>query len=218
MEPLCVIVGAGPGIGLSVAFRFATEGFRVALIARSPDKLDDYVQKMAAMGFEAHGFVADAADFAAITQVFKQIHNTLGPSRVLVYNAAQLRKAKPSELTADDLIEDLRTNAAGALHAVHQVLPAMQQQKAGTILFTGGGFAIEPMPPYASLGAGKAALRNLTYSLHAELAPVNIHVATVTVCGFVEPGTKFDPDTIAETYWELYGQKPGARERERILD
>lgn len=217
MEPLCVIIGAGPGIGLSVAFRFATEGFRVALIARTAEKLDDYIQKMELMNFSAQGFVADAADFPAMSQVFKQIHNTLGPASVLVYNAAAMRRAKPSELTADDLVEDFRVNVAGALHCAQLALPAMQERGGGCILLTGGGYGIEPAPPMASLGVGKAGLRNLAYSLHAELAPMNVHVATVTVCGLVSPGTKFDPDTIAEAYWQLYEQKPGARDREMLI-
>jgi hypothetical protein len=63
---------------------------------------------------------------------------------------------------------------------------------------------------------GKASLRNLCFSLAAELEPAGIHVATVTVAGFVEPGTYFDPDLIVEKYWELHSQPVGMWEREII--
>ena len=63
---------------------------------------------------------------------------------------------------------------------------------------------------------GKARLRNLCFGLAAELEPAGIHVATVTVAGFVQPGTDFDPDLIAEKYWELHNQPLGAWEDEII--
>ena len=66
----------------------------------------------------------------------------------------------------------------------------------------------------ASLGVGKAAIRNLAFSLHADLKDSGIHAATVTICGTVAPGTAFDPDRIAEAYWQLHTQAAGAFERE----
>jgi hypothetical protein len=70
------------------------------------------------------------------------------------------------------------------------------------------------MPAMASLGVGKAGIRNLAFSLFAELKDSGIHAATVTICGLVKPGTAFDPDKIAESYWALHAQPPGAFERE----
>jgi hypothetical protein len=43
-----------------------------------------------------------------------------------------------------------------------------------------------------------------------------VHVATVTIAGFVQPGTHFDPDRIAEAYWTLHTQEPGQWEREIV--
>jgi NAD(P)-dependent dehydrogenase (short-subunit alcohol dehydrogenase family) len=69
----------------------------------------------------------------------------------------------------------------------------------------------------ASLGAGKAALRNLAFSLHADLAPAGIHAGTVTICGTVKPGTAFDPDRIADSFWALHAQPAGSFEREVMV-
>jgi NAD(P)-dependent dehydrogenase (short-subunit alcohol dehydrogenase family) len=112
---------------------------------------------------------------------------------------------------------DLQVSVGGALAAVQAVLPAMRARGRGTLLLTGGGFAFEPMPPMASLGAGKAALRNLAFSLHADLAPAGIHAGTVTICGTVKPGTAFDPDRIADSFWALHAQPAGSFEREVMV-
>jgi short-subunit dehydrogenase len=90
----------------------------------------------------------------------------------------------------------------------------MKKKKKGTILFTGGGLSIEPYVDFASLAIGKAGIRNLTYSLAQECEPLGIHVATVTICGMVEKGTKFDPDKISEKFLELHLQKSGKFETE----
>lgn len=95
---------------------------------------------------------------------------------------------------------------AGALTAVQCVLPSMQAAGRGTIIFTGGGFALEPAADYASVSLGKAALRNLAFSLAHEMRGTAIHAGTVTICGMVKPGTHFDPNLIAETFVEFHKQ------------
>lgn len=83
----------------------------------------------------------------------------------------------------------------------------MKEAKRGTLLFTGGGLALDPLANFASVSLGKAALRNLVFSLAQELTPAGIHVATVTICGMVRPGTHFDPDTIAQSFLALHQQE-----------
>jgi short-subunit dehydrogenase len=161
-------------------------------------------------------YTADAADFASISSVFSQIHAQQGLTEVLVYNAVTVRRGLPSEVDADLLLSDFKVNVAGALAAAQQVIPHMKMQRKGTILFTGGGLALEPSAIYASLAVGKAGIRSLCFSLADELSVYDIHVATVTITGLVKPGTRFDPDVIAESYWRLYQQKPHSFEREII--
>lgn len=215
-KPVIAVVGAGPGVGLAVAKRFSREGFVVALIARRPDAIADYVVEIQRTGGEAHGFPADAADEASLQRAFAEIKERLGAPSVLVYNAAVLKQGRPSELSIPDFVHDFRVNVAGALVAAQAVIPDMRAKKSGTILFTGGGLALTPYAPVASLAVGKAALRNLAHSLGAELDPDGIHVGTVTICGFVKPGSHFDPDRIADAYWTLHSQGPGEHEREII--
>ncbi|MBC7919642.1 MAG: SDR family NAD(P)-dependent oxidoreductase [Ferruginibacter sp.] len=217
-QPVCTIVGIGPGIGLAVARRFAREGYVVAMVARKVEPLQRYQADLGAEGIEAHSFPADAADADSLTAAFSRIHQQLGTTQVLVYNAAVLVSAKPTELDAEKLVGEFRVNVVGALVAAQQVIGPMKAQKKGTILFTGGGLALQPFPPYASLAIGKAGIRSLAYTLGGELEVTGIHVATVTICGSVEPGTKYDPDVIAEEYWKLHCQPRGKWQREMVFE
>jgi NADP-dependent 3-hydroxy acid dehydrogenase YdfG len=211
--PVIAIVGMGPGVSAAVARRFSREGFKVAAIARRADALKAQTDALAG----AQGYVADAADPAALTAALARVAADHGAPSVLVYNAAAMRYKPLAQLSADELNADLRISIGGALAAAQAVLPAMREQGAGTLLFTGGGFAFEPMPAMASLGVGKAGIRNLAFSLFAELKDAGIHAATVTIGGLVKPGTAYDPDKIAEAYWALHAQPKGSFERELVL-
>jgi short-subunit dehydrogenase len=213
---VCTIVGMGQGVSMAVAKRFGKEGFAIAMISRRQSALDRYADQLRSVGIAALGFAADIADPAELKIALDSIHKTLGETEVLVYNAAVMRQAVPSELSPAQLNEDVRVNITGALIAAQHVLPAMKKHKRGTILFTGGGLALEPYPMYTSLAIGKAGIRSLAYSLYGELQTQGIHVATVTICGFVQPSTKFDPDRIAEEYWRLHTQPKGKWEREVV--
>jgi NAD(P)-dependent dehydrogenase (short-subunit alcohol dehydrogenase family) len=211
---VCAVVGMGPGLGLSIGRRFGREGFHVAMLARSRENLEACGRDLAAAGVDARPFVVDAGSEASLVAAFQAAREALGDPSVLVYNAAVMRQTAPSALDPEVLIRELGVNLVGALVSAQQVLPAMRAARRGTILFTGGGLALEPFPQLASLAIGKAGIRSLAVSLAKELEPEGIHAATVTVCGLVKPGTRFDPDTIAEEYWKLHVQPPGSWERE----
>jgi len=213
-DKILTIVGMGPGVSYSVAKKFANNGFSVAMIARNEKRLNDYENGFEKTGLRASGFRADASDEASLREAFEKIHNSMGNTTVLVYNAFSMRQSFPSQLKYSDCITDFKINVAGALFASQMVLPSMLEEKRGTILFTGGAFAITPMPAYASLGIGKAGLRNLCFCMYDELKSKNIHAATITIMGLVKPGSKWDPDLIAEEYWKLHLQKPGEFEKE----
>jgi len=215
-KPLCTIVGMGPGNGFSIARRFAKEGFVIAMISRPGDDLKSLQQKLKDLGYESHDFYAEAADFVQLRNTFAQVKKKLGDTEVLVYNVSIYREATPTQLDAETCVNDFRANAAAALVAVQQVVPAMKAKKQGAILITGGGQALNPLPLLSSLAVGKAAIRNLAWSLHSELKPFGIHAGTITINGQVKPGTKFDPDLISEEFWNMYSQKNGQFEREII--
>ncbi len=133
-----------------------------------------------------------------------------GPVDVLVYNAATWRDGPVLALTPEQLVEDFRVCAVSALVSARAVAPAMRARGQGTIIFTGGGFALFPSAVAPSLSIGKGAIRALALMLAAELAPSGVRVGTVTIMGVVAPGTKFDPDAIARRYLDIHRGAAGA--------
>jgi NAD(P)-dependent dehydrogenase (short-subunit alcohol dehydrogenase family) len=208
-RPVCVVIGFGAGVGAAVARRFAAGGFDVLGLARDPSRHAG----LAGPGIRLA--VADAADPASLEQAL--------PARtdVLIYNAyaATMAVAGPSSLMPDVIAADFAVNVVGALAAARTVLPGMRAAGRGSILFTGGGLALDPTGwlPAASLAIGKAGLRSLAQTLHAELLSQNIHAGTVTIAGTVATGTGFDPDRIADAFWDLHDDPPGAFRAEIIF-
>ena len=213
-----MIVGVGPQLGMAVAHRFAREGFRIGLVARRAEALSGYVDELRANGDTAVAYPADLADLSGIPGLFAQISKEIGSPDVLVYNASAASYGVPSQLSDEQLLRDLNVNVVGALACAREVIPAMRERGDGTIILTGGGFALNTYAPMASLGIGKAALRSLALNLGAELEPAGIHAATVTILGEVREGTLFDADRIAEAYWQLYAQPPGNWSRELLYN
>lgn len=215
MTGCCIIVGAGPGIGAAVARRFGQAGFPLALISRRPD---DLAGQLGAQGHTARSYAADAGDEAALTAAIEAAQGDLGPAGVLVYNAAALVREAATGVSAAQLLQRLSVSVGGALTATRAALPGMRAARSGTILMTGGGLALHPSAAYATLSVGKAALRALALTLAEELAPDGIHVATVTVAGTVKAGTPFDPDRVAQVYWDLHAKSAGQWKREVVFD
>jgi short-subunit dehydrogenase len=213
---VCAVVGAGPGLGAAIARRFGREGYHLALLARRLESLEEQTQAFKSSGIEAEAFQADASEPSSLENAFQRVQQQLGNPEVLVYNAAALKPGRLKDLTSEDLVQDFKVNLVGAMVAVQQVVAGMREQKRGTILLTGGGLALEPSPQYVSLSIGKAAIRNFCFSLAKELERDGIHVATVTIAGFIRPGTKFAPDAIADTYWQLHSQEKAAWQREIV--
>ena len=214
MDKVIFIIGTGPGVSASVARRFGREGYAVGAIARSTDKLAQQVTALRDSGIQSAGATADAGQPASLRKAIGALRAELGEPAVLVYNAAGVSYRPLAEVDAERFAADLSVSVVGAFTAAQEVLPAMRARRSGTLLLTGGGFAFEPMPVMASLGAGKAAIRNLAFSLNAELKDSGVRAATVTICGNVAAGTAFDPDRIAETYWQLHVQPAESFERE----
>jgi short-subunit dehydrogenase len=205
-QKICVVIGVGEGLGFAIARRFGLEGYHLAIMARRSQALVKYQKMLEQDKIESNTYSVDVADAKAVSDAFTHLQQTIGIPEVLVYNAAALRVGDPFSMTADDLINDFKVNVAGALTAVQHAVPGMRQLGHGTILLTGGGLALEPSPQVVSLSIGKAAIRNFGLSLAKQLEEANIHVASVTICGNIAPGTHFAPDAIAQIYWQLHSQ------------
>lgn len=198
-------IGTGPGMGLDTAERFAREGFRVVLSARSLDRVNALAQQLQSKGYAAEARAVDAGNASSVATLVAGVLKDHGSIEVVHYNAASLHKDTVLSQAPESFNTDLAVNIGGALSTIQAVLPSMTQNASGTILLTGGGFGLCPPPDFVSIGVGKAGLRALANGLFEDLKSKGVHIATVTICMFVEPGSK-DSKAIADHYWTLHGQ------------
>jgi len=190
-----LIVGAGPGLGLSVAAAFDRAGHDTILAARDTARLQN-----AAAGLT----YATAAPFdAGALGKMAAALRPLGQIDVLIWNASVMRSGYVADLDPARLEQEWRVNVAGAVQATRLLLPGMVARGRGAILFTGGGLASDPWPQWASLAMGKAALKNFALGLYKEAAPQGIAISNIEIRGIIAPGGPFDPDLIAAEYLRL---------------
>ncbi|WP_122813487.1 SDR family oxidoreductase [Pseudomonas viridiflava] len=202
-------IGTGPGMGIATARRFAQEGFRVILSARNEGRVQALADGLKAEGFDAEALVVDASNTAAVAKLVAEVEEHYGPIDVQHYNAANLRKSDIAAQPTDTFVPDLAVNIGGALAATQAILPAMAKRTAGTILHTGGGFALYPSPDFLSLSIGKAGIRALVLGLFESAKAQGVHIGTVTVAANVAPDSK-EADAVAEHFWKLHSQPVGA--------
>jgi len=213
------VVGVGPGIGASVATKFAKEGFSVALIARTKEKLDPVATNIAKYNTKILSVTADATDPVQVKEAFDKIKKELGPVNVLVYNCSSALRCSILDIKPEQFELSFKTSCAGALYCSQQVLPSMITDKQGTIIFTGATGSLRGSANFASFASGKFALRALAQSMAREFGPQGVHVSHVIIDGAVEsdywkkknsPQKPIDsylsPDAIANNYWLLHTQ------------
>jgi len=124
--PTIAIVGAGPGLGASIARVFGGHGFDVGLISRSKDKLDTLVAQLADAGINAAAFPADVADRPALATALDSAAAHFGGIDVLEYSPyGGLTSINPQEITVDNLQPEIEDSLYGAVTAAQAVLPRM---------------------------------------------------------------------------------------------
>lgn len=198
-----LLVGAGPGLGVAIARRFAVGGYRVTLVARSSDGLGKLAQGLADTGATIETMSADAGDPEQLRARLTALYHERGAPGLVVYNAAM---GTPDQLLTSTVVHlhaAYAVDVVGAIVVAQVAGPAMRAAGFGTIMVTGGGFADHPIAALATLSLGKAALRSAATMLGADLEPDGVRVATLTIAGQIVAGTSFDPERIAERYWEV---------------
>ncbi len=210
-----LIVGAGSGLSASLARAFAKAGMRVALAARSVDKLAAIAQETG-----AKTYACDASKPEQVERLFAALDSDGSAPDVVVYNASYRTRGPVAELDPAEVEKSLAVSAFGgflvAQAAVRRVLPRGH----GAILFTGASASVKGYAQSAPFAMGKFALRGLAQSMARELQPKGIHVAHVVIDGGIrsarrteppdQPDSLIDPDAIAESYMYVLRQPRSA--------
>jgi short-subunit dehydrogenase len=171
-----IVTGASSGIGEAIARLFAAEGARLALVARSFDKLEALARSL---GSGAVPIRADMANPAEVREMVRLAAERFGRVDILINNAGVGMYASFADAPPEQIEHLIRTNWLGPMHAVQAVVPHMRKQGGGQIInisSVAGKISIPWMATYCST---KFALNALSYSLRMELEEEDIQVISV---------------------------------------
>src|SRR5262249_2553726 len=126
-----LVTGSGRGIGRSIALRFAEEGARVALLARSIDQLTETARSVAELGCACAAIPADVRAPDAIRAAVERAEQELGPIEILVNNAGVFLYKPFLSLSAENWENVIATNLTGAANVCRAVLPGMVARRRG---------------------------------------------------------------------------------------
>ena len=180
-----LVTGASQGIGRACALALAAAGARVALAARSEDKLNQVAAEIAAKGGSAAVFTLDIASDESIKACAKAAISHFGAIDILVNNAGITRDNLALRMKRADWDEVLHTNLTGSFLMTQAVLSAMLRARWGRIVNITSVVGETGQAGQANYAASKAGLIGLTKSLARELASRNITVNAVAP-GFIE--------------------------------
>ncbi|MFK7842378.1 MAG: SDR family NAD(P)-dependent oxidoreductase [Sphingorhabdus sp.] len=195
MVDVCMIIGAGAGIGGHVGKRFAQDGYHVALCRRSDqDGLDRMVSEIEAAGGSASGHILNAADEGAIEQLIDEIEADIGPINVAVYNlGAQIGNRALADTPLKTFELGWRIGNLGVFRVAQKLFPLMVARGGGALLVTSATSAMRGNAGQHSHAAAMGGRRMLCQSLNAEFAAQNIHVAHILIDSAVNA-----PDTLGK--------------------
>lgn len=217
-DPVCLISGVGPGTGAALARRFASGGYRVAMLARSHERLKALEAEIEG----SRGYACDVSDAEAVRTTVAQVRGDLGAPGVLVHNAVSGSFGDFLEIDPERLRANFDVNVMGLLYLARAVVPAMIEAGRGAIMVTGNTAARRGMPRFAGFAPTKAGQRILAESMARTLGPQGIHVAYLVIDAVIDlewtrrrmPDQPDDffirPDAIAENVWHVTHQDPSA--------
>src|SRR4029453_12892589 len=177
MKPVCLVIGAGAGIGGNVGRLFAQKGYHAVLCRRSDaDGLRKMVAEIEGDGGSALGFLLNAAEEKSIEQSGAATQADIGPIEVVVYNlGAQIgdRALKDTSYKAFEM--GWRLGTFGLFRLAQTLCPRMEARGTGTILVTSATAAVRGNRGQHSHAAAMGGRRMLCQTLNAEFAPKGIH-------------------------------------------
>lgn len=217
-DRVALVAGVGRGTGGAVARRFAADGYRVALVARSAPRLKEFEAELPG----SLALPCDITDPAALDAMLARCRATLGEPDVVVHNAARGSWGSFLDIDPADVERNFQVNTMSLLHLARAVAPAMIDRGAGAIIVTGNTSTWRGKPDFSGFAPTKAAQRILAEAMARELGPQGIHVAYVVIDAIIDlrwtrrrhPGLPDEryarPDDIAETVYQVAHQPRSA--------
>ncbi len=182
---LAVVTGAGRGIGLAIALKFAAEGADVVCVSRTAENSERAAEAVRAAGRRAWAHAVDVADGAAVSAVAERILADTGRVDVLVNNAGVTRDGLLMRMSEADWDAVLNTNLKGAFLFTRAFARTFLKQRSGRIVNVASVIGLIGNAGQCNYAASKAALIGFTKSVAKEFASRGITVNALAP-GFIE--------------------------------
>lgn len=199
MKPVCLVIGAGAGIGGTVGKRFAAEGYHAVLCRRSDQSgLDTLVTDIQAQGGDASGYLLNVVNEGVVEKLVAAVEQDIGPIEVVIFNLGAQIGDRGLQDTSYKAFERCWHIATFSLFRTASVVcPLMVERGKGSIIVTSATAAVRGNAGQHAHAAAMGARRMLCQSLNAEFGPKGLHIAHVLVDGVVDA-----PDTLGKMLGE----------------
>lgn len=185
-EKVVLVTGGSRGIGRACAQRFAQEGARVALCARSGDAATQAADDIAqATGAIVRGYQTDISDSDSVDALIAAVGEDLGGLHVLVNNAGITKDGLLMRMKNDDWDAVVRTNLNGTFYCCRAASRGLIKQRYGRIINLSSIVGVRGQGGQANYAAAKAGIIGFTKALAQELASRNI-TANVVAPGYIQ--------------------------------
>ena len=211
MDKICLVIGAGAGIGGTVAKRFAKEGYYSYLARRTDeDGLNNLIKEISDSGGKASGSLLNVIDENSIEDLILKIETEIGPIDTVIYNiGAQIGDRALAETSYKAFEMGWRMATFGLFRLAQAVTPKMKERQGGNIIVTSATSAVRGNKGQHSHASAMGGRRMLCQSLNAEFSKDGIHVAHVIIDGAVDA-----PDTLGKMLgpdlFEKFKEQKGA--------
>ena len=225
MKGSVIIIGAGPGLGSSLARKFAKEGHHVFVVRRErhSEELNLLCNEIQESGGSATAIPSDAREEEQVISLFSEVEKS-GPIDCVVFNIGANVFFSIEETTSRVFRKIWEMGTFAGFLVGREAAKHMKDK--GTIIFTGATASMRGGSGFAAFSSAKFGLRAVAQSLARELGPKGIHVAHTIIDGAIDhPWIKenfpdiyklkevdgiLNPDHIAEAYYNLHLQEKTA--------
>ena len=214
--PAVLVTGGGRGIGRAIALRFAREGARVAVAARTRSEIEAVAAEVERAGGRGQAVAMDVTDLDSVERGLAEVLAASGGILDVVVNNAGVFAIHPfPELSPATWYRMLATNLNGPFHVTLLALKGLERSRRGHVFNVSSIAGLQAFPGNVAYCTSKSGLRGFGDALRLDLAPLGIRVSTVypsatdttifdDVPGEWDRARMYRPEEVAEVVWQAY--------------
>ena len=184
-----LVTGAGSGIGLAIATAYAQSGATIVFNDIKPELVEKGLNAYKELGIEAHGYVCDVTDEAAVTDMVAKIEQEVGVIDILVNNAGIIKRIPMLEMSAADFRKVIDVDLNAPFIVSKACIPGMIEKGHGKIINICSMMSELGRETVSAYAAAKGGLKMLTRNICSEYGEANIQ------CNGIGPGYIETPQT-----------------------